>query len=65
MFGGIKKCVYICSTRFRRASRRTAYQGGPLKLLESSHQLPAEQPTRWDFSFIQQLICNTLNKPLP
>jgi len=21
------------------------------KLLESSHQLPAEQPTRWDFSF--------------
>ncbi len=35
------------------------------KLLESSHQLPAEQPTRWDFSFIKQLICNTLNKPLP
>lgn len=29
MFGEIKKCFYICSTRLRRASRRTAYQGGP------------------------------------
>ena len=29
MFGGIKKSVYFCRTRLRRASRRTAYHGGP------------------------------------
>ena len=28
-FGGMKKSTYLCNTRFRRASHRTAYQGGP------------------------------------